>query len=681
MTIKFSLTKVLSGYGKRSAVKVPASKHGEPLSYQIGKSESVKGFDIQRRYFMKGAAVLGGSTLVNLSVVGSSKTFAAVAGVSNQLTPYSLLDLPLLNSLSTYIGSSPTLERNTTWLVDDEKILPDELVNGNPVFAYDPYGNSLGVLSEHNGLPAVPPQTQPEQILEAEQDVSAAVWKKTNIPGYTENAGIASDGRNRLWRLNEGTAYGTHVLSQAVPQLEQGITYTLNAVLRSDDIRYVGLQLKTSAGKYYVARFNLETGTLHSNFNAIDYGVIRLSNGLLQIWASFDSGLGSKVPTAALQILASDGKSWRFSGGNRSLYFSEYWINRGLAKTNYNSIKQSLNSIVASPSNFADPVWNKVNVPEVIPNSGVASDGTNRLWKLNEGYAFGEHLLTQQLPNLKPDKKYTINAVVRSDDIQYVALQFASFKKAYVNPIARFDILNKVKHTKKNVIDYGVIPLANGLVQIWAAFNSGAGTATPMVILKILGSDGAAWNPVGMGRSLYISECWMTSGVGATSYPAALASGSIDEAFENNDFIISDVISLEAEGHIATNNCAGIFSFQFKRQGSDKSTILHTGLDDKNYISLSVSNTQLLFDKTINGVSSSCVHNERWTENQIYRVGWRISKATGMELVLDGRRVANDANVKARRNFDIGPKLFVGSNGKRDFSNCPISNIIVFNEA
>ena len=679
MTLKLLLSKVSFGYGKQSAIKASVTKPKEFFSCQSGKSESVKGFGIQRRDFMKGAAVLGGSALVNLSVVGASKTFAAVAGVSSQLTPYSMLDLPLLDSLSAYIGSSPTLERNTNWLVDAANILPDELVNGNPVFAYDPYGNSLGILSEHNGQPAVPPQQ--EQILEAEQDVSAAVWKKTNIPGYTSSAGIASDGTNRLWRLNEGAAYGTHVLSQSVPQLEQGITYTLNTVLRSDDIRYVGLQLKTNAGKYYVARFNLETGTFHSNFNALEYGVIRLSNGLLQIWASFDSGFGSKVPTASLQILANDGKNWKFAGENRSLYFSEYWINQGLANTDYYSIKQSLNSIVTAPSNFADPAWSKVNIPEVISNSGIASDGTNRLWKLNEGYTFGGHLLTQKLYNLKPDNKYTINAVVRSDDIQYVALQFSSFKKAYVNPIARFDIFNKVKHSKRKVIEYGVIPLANGLVQIWAAFNSGAGTDTPMVILKILGSDGITWNPVGVGRSLYISECWVTSGVGATSYPAVLASGLTGEASENNDFIISDVISLGAEGHIAANNCAGIFSFQFKRQGSGKSTILHTGLDEKNYISVSVSNTQLVFDKTINGVSSSCVHNESWTENQIYRVGWRISKATGMELVLDGHRVANDANVKSRRDFDIGPKLFVGSNGKRDFSNCPISNIIVFNEA
>jgi hypothetical protein len=123
------------------------------------------------------------------------------------------------------------------------------------------------------------------------------------------------------------------VLSQSCPALRAATVCTVNAIVRSDQVRYVGLQIRSYANNYAVARFDLAKESVASFYLSRGYGVVPRGDGLVHIWASFDTENGTAAPAVFLQLLDANGKTPAYAGANRTLYFSEIWVNEGLAAT------------------------------------------------------------------------------------------------------------------------------------------------------------------------------------------------------------------------------------------------------------------------------------------------------------------------------------------------------------
>jgi len=615
-----------------------------------------------RRGFLKAGAALGAVAAADFSLTGlANQAIAAVAGA------YKLLDLPFMGNLAAAVGARPTVQRASG-------------VSVSPTFAYGSGGTPLGILAKHgtgSGSSGSSGSAGSSQgaISVSWDNLAAVIWKKVRVPVCAGNAGIASDGSNRLWRMREGTEFGSHMLRQELPQLVKGQTYTLNAVVRSNQTRYVGLQLKAYDGKYYTARFDLSNKNVVKAFGDIDIGFKSLNNGLVQIWVSFKAGWGNKSPLMNLLFLGPSNAETRFIGENRSMYVSEFWAAKGSAATDLPASGNVLSGgLLSDPADLQSNDWVKSGLASYTPSSGIASDGTNRLWQIVENNVNGVHSINQDVGSLKQNTTYTLNAVVRSDQVKFVALQLKTFANEFA--VARFDLFGKSTSTNYQALDYGVFNKADGLTQIWASFKTGTGNNLPRLSLQLLGANGTDSLYAGSGRRLYFSEMWLNQGLASTVMPG----GSVAEDTSGNGSANYDVISINGIQHISPNDCAGIFSFQFRSDIAGRVRIWHTGSSDNDYTAISVTSSQLLFDKVVSGVVTRCSYNVNWQPNRVYRVGWRSSSQTGMELVVNGQQVAANKSAMARREFEVGDRLMFGSNGKQYFSNCPIGNMLIFSE-
>jgi len=318
---------------------------------------------------------------------------------------------------------------------------------------------------------------------------------------------------------------------------------------------------------------------------------------------------------------------------------------------------------------FDNGVWTKTNATLVAAN-GSASDGTNRLWRLSESNVSGQHGLSQSVNGLNAGKICTLNAVVKKTSARYIALQFKT--RAGNFHVARFDLGAGATHSQFNAVDFGVINLANGMQHVWAAFDTESGSGNVEVFFQLLAEDGSTANYIGSNQSVLISELWINSGPTATSYVRAQAAPTARAA---------DQLFVNAKDSFRPNDCSGVLSFQFRGSNSSSNMVWYTGIDENNNASIRVTANQLIFQKVVSGLATSCEHFVNWEHGEVYRIGWRSSSITGMELVLDGEKVSSNASVNAKRDIEAGARLYIGSDGESSFCNCPISNVMVFSEA
>jgi hypothetical protein len=124
-----------------------------------------------------------------------------------------------------------------------------------------------------------------------------------------------------------------------------------------------------------------------------------------------------------------------------------------------------------------------------------------------------------------------------------------------------------------------------------------------------------------------------------------------------------------------------VFAFSYKSGNLEPIRIWHSGAGENDYIAVTIVDRDLVFEKVVSGVAARCTYTEDWRDGQRYKVGWRCSRETGMELVVNGKQVAVDSSPLARRDAPIGDNLFIGSDGRRFFSTCPISNMTIYSEA
>jgi len=625
-----------------------------------------------RRGFLKAGLMTGLAGAANLSIGSvTNKVLAAAAQV-----PYKLLDLSLLGSLNARIGAQPTVMNFSSG------------ASVSPTYGYAASGNAMGILARHAGDSDAGDGSDhdnsaaPSDIVSFDwDDLDSAAWRRLQVPTCVPNAGLAADGVNRLWRLREGYTNDRHMLRQDLPGLQQGEVHTLNAIVKSPNVRYVGLQLRTCDNKYYMTRFDLMNKSVYRRYGAVSVGLEQLSNGLVHIWASSNTGYGNRTPAAALMFLSDANADARFKGSDRTLYVSDFWASRGDSQTALpyrgdDSAGTPSGGELLAPADLNDSAWTKANV-NLLANAGTASDGTNRLWRIRENTQNGQHAISQDLADMPKGSPYTVNAVVRSGQVQHVALQMRTASGNF--HIARFDLYGKEKGSAYRALDYGVIPLSDGLVQIWASFDAEAGQAVPKVWLMMLNAAGNQNVYTGSTRSLYFSEMWMNSGRAATLGAGAVAPQPREPVAEGSNGF--DVISVDGIQHMSPNNCAGILSFQHKSGVEGQVRLWHTGYGENDYAAVSLAGNQLKFEKVVAGVAARCVHTVSFQAGKTYKVGWRSSRVTGMELVLNGQQVATNGSACARRDVDVGDRLILGSNGRRFFSNCPIGGIAVYSEA
>jgi len=388
-----------------------------------------------------------------------------------------LLDAPMLDNLTPYSGGPLRFSRDSMATVLGASGFVATLAADQPHFAYDSYGLSYGVLIERG-------DTQP--LLYTEQ-FDQAVWSATNVL-LRSGQGAASDGSQRLWRISSGTASGAHGLSQSVSRLSAGSVITVNAVLKSDGNRNVGLQLQTRAGNFHVARFDLVGGSATMRFKALASGIRSLGGGLSHIWATFNVESGATVPAIALQLLDADGVSASFQGNGGAVLLSEMWLNSGNSWSSY------------------------------IKAAGLAGSRA-------------------------PDQLY-----------------------------------------------------------------------------------------------------------------------------------------LDTESGVRANDCSGIVAFRFDGVNKASSALWYSGIDENNYATVRITDAQIIFEKVANGLVTRCAHSLSWQHGRVYKIGWRTSRYTGMELVLDGRAVASNTSVNAKRDFNLGDRTFIGSDNRKRFCGFPMSNLMIFAE-
>ena len=445
---------------------------------------------MHRRDFLKSCTVLGSSTVACISLGGVRSAVSAVLADGSGTGLVTLLDLPLMSGLFASIGNPANLLRKIVTYADGKYTVVDTLTGEDPVFALSASGESLGVVTEHENIGTARSVSTQANYVEASEDLSHAVWEKRNISNLTPYSGTASDGTNRLWLVNEGSDTGVHDVSQAITGLRNSTFYTVNVVVKPGTVKYAGLQFKTTAGNYAVARFDMQEGRVYGKYRAQDCGVI---------------------------------------------------------------------------------------------------------------------------------------------------------------------------------------PMGNGLLQLWASFNTEDGAGKPVIYLQFLGDNGISSNITGRNRQFYFSECWI--GVGSQAAEYVIAEPAITES------LALDTISVISNGAIKSNNCSGIISFRYRSGISTAKYLWNTGVDVNNRSSLRLTGSALIFEKVHSGVSVRCVYRINWVEDAEYRVGWRSSSATGMELILNGNRVSALDSISARLDMDIGQKIYIGSDGIKAYSSCPISNFCIYDES
>jgi hypothetical protein len=610
-----------------------------------------------RRGFLKATGLMASAAAINFSLAGvAQKAYAAV------ISPYLLLDLPLLGALQARLGSTPTIMRESSQGTESDP---------PPVFAYGSDGVPQGILALHAGGDAVVPRLS-SSLLAGWQDFENPAWHRVNVPVCVASAGTASDGTNRLWRFREGFATGPHLIRQKPDTMEKGQTYTLNAIVRDGQVRFVGLQLRGFSGKYYTARFDLQGRSVYKRSGAIEIGLTSLENGLVHIWASFKAGWGQEQPVASLQFLHASTGATQFAGTNRSLYVSEFWMNPGAGAAQLPSSVRPRGGYLQDASNIAGTAWYKSGLSSYEPNAGADENGDNNLWRISESQENAPHILRQDLYGLGSGEIYTLNAILKAQDLRYVGLQLRTFNDNYY--VARFDLLQGTLFNSFNALDSGVRKLANGLLHVWASFDAEAGNALPSYTLQLLSSDGRSARYAGSNRALYFSRAWVNLGIAEFGIPEDADPVPVAG-------LSKDTIAIDGMSHLSPNDCAGVCSFQFRQGLTGLARIWHTGDGDNDYAAISISPTQLIFEKVRSGIKTRCVHTANWTTGSTYRVGWRSSSLTGMELVLNGRTVAVNNGMMARREITVGSRLIIGSDGKRYYSNCPIGNMLIFSES
>jgi len=625
---------------------------------------------------MKGAALVSTGAAANLALPGASCAVAAELGAVEEL-PRCRADIPFNLSLAALVGSGAEVSRTVEWFGENDPQVEAELLNDQPEFAVDEFGMSLGVVAQHNG-PSIRKRTSDtaesanSSLSLAAHDLGDPVWDATNfvVGGVSTTAS-----GYRLSECSDGTSGGRHSLAQVLPNLSRNGRCTLSAVLRGAGARYVGLQLKTFANQFPIARFDLQDGRVASSYRVIDSGMSVMADDLFCIWATFDSQDGNVVPVMSLQLLAGNGKVANYKGSGRKLYISSLAMYDGEVVASQDGVTGGDAPVTVSqaPGEFGDAAWQRNNFEMLGYDADIAAH------VISEGFGHGNHIIKQALPGLKQNSLYTVSAVLHSDQLQYVALQLRTCDDQY--KIARFDMFNQKIFKGFAVHNWGAEPLGDGKVHFWAVFDSGAGETSPVVSLMLCDRNGMATSYSGSGRSVYLSAFYVSLG-GVAAPPSG--SNIIGDESSGDRFVqplIRDAISSSGAVNIASNNCAGVFTFQYRPNGSGRSTMLRTGQDDASFLSLSISPDQLIFEKRSGGVSTVCAHDTSWVDGQIYRVGWRSSRATGMELYLDGSQVAEDSSSQARQDFTVGERLYFGSSGSAEFSASPVSNVLIFDEA
>jgi hypothetical protein len=327
------------------------------------------------------------------------------------------------------------------------------------------------------------------------------------------------------------------------------------------------------------------------------------------------------------------------------------------------------NQFLLQTENFNNAVWNKKNT-NATSNQGIATDGTNRLWLLGEGNNNGAHNISQPVYFIGNSEIHTLNVVVKANDVRFVALQMGTRAGNY--SAARFDLNSLSVASNHLAIDYGVNDLGSGFLHLWAAFDAETGPAAPVISLQLLGSSDTAFSYLGTNRSIYVSEMWINQGVYSTSYLRADSVPSLRAA---------ELLFDDSNDVLQTNDCSGIFAFQYTGKNPEASPVVYTGLDENNYFAVSFTKSQLILEKVVSGLATSCIYDINWQVGTFHAVGWRINSKAGMELVLDGQQVAVNRSALAKRDIDLGSRIYFGSDGKHRFCNCPISNIMIFREA
>ncbi len=371
----------------------------------------------------------------------------------------------------------------------------------------------------------------------------------------------------------------------------------------------------------------------------------------------------SYTRNSSATVIGSDGLLVELSANDPRFLYDSFGQSVGLL------IEGSNNQFLLQTENYSNAVWNKKNI-NVTSNQGIATDGTTRLWLLDEGNNTGSHTISQPVYFIGNSEIHTLNAVVKANDLRFVALQMST--RAGNFSVARFDLNSRAVVSNYLAIDYGINDLGNGFLHLWAAFDAETGPAAPVIYLQLLGSNETTSSYRGTNRSIYVSEMWVNQGVFSTSYLRAVSVPALraaDLLFDDSNYVLP------------VNDCSGIFAFQYNGKNPEVSPVVYTGLDENNYFAVSFTKSQLLLEKVVSGLATSCIHNINWQVGSFHAVGWRMNRKVGMELVLDGQQVAVNRSVMAKRDIDLGSRIYFGSDGKHKFCNCPISNIMIFREA